>query len=82
MKLYGYWRSSAAYRVRIALNLKGILAEQFSVHLVRDGGEQHTAAYRALNSLELVPTLVVGDDEDRDALAQSCLLYTSPSPRD
>lgn len=71
MKLYGYWRSSAAYRVRIALNLKGILAEQFSVHLVRDGGEQHTAAYRALNSLELVPTLVVGDDEDRDALAQS-----------
>ncbi|MGI2098938.1 maleylacetoacetate isomerase [Shewanella glacialipiscicola] len=71
MKLYGYWRSSAAYRVRIALNLKGISAEQFSVHLVRDGGEQHKAAYIALNPLELVPTLVVDDELDVDALSQS-----------
>ncbi|MCL1088540.1 maleylacetoacetate isomerase [Shewanella profunda] len=71
MKLYGYWRSSAAYRVRIALNLKGISVEQLSVHLVRDGGEQHAAAYSALNPLELVPTLVVGDEEDSDALSQS-----------
>ncbi|PIW62362.1 maleylacetoacetate isomerase [Shewanella sp. CG12_big_fil_rev_8_21_14_0_65_47_15] len=71
MKLYGYWRSSAAYRVRIALNLKGISAEQLSVHLVRDGGEQHKAAYSALNPLELVPTLVVGDEEDSDVLSQS-----------
>ncbi|MGL6122874.1 MAG: maleylacetoacetate isomerase [Shewanella sp.] len=71
MKLYGYWRSSAAYRVRIALNLKGITAEQLSVHLVRDGGEQHKAAYRALNPLELVPTLVVDDERDGDALSQS-----------
>lgn len=71
MKLYGYWRSSAAYRVRIALNLKGISAEQFSVHLVRNGGEQHKAAYIALNPLELVPTLVVDDELDVDALSQS-----------
>lgn len=71
MKLYGYWRSSAAYRVRIALNLKGISAEQLSVHLVRDGGEQHKAAYIALNPLELVPTLVVDDELDVDALSQS-----------
>jgi maleylpyruvate isomerase len=71
MKLYGYWRSSAAYRVRIALNLKGISAEQLSVHLVRDGGEQHKAAYRALNPLELVPTLTLDDELDADALSQS-----------
>ena len=71
MKLYGYWRSSAAYRVRIALNLKGISAEQLSVHLVRDGGEQHKAAYRALNPLELVQTLTLDDELDADALSQS-----------
>src|SRR5213079_1146242 len=55
--LYGYFRSSAAFRVRIALNLKGITAEQKSVHLLRGGGEQHGADYRALNPQELVPTL-------------------------
>lgn len=61
MKLYGYWRSSAAYRVRIALNLKGIECEQESVHLVKDGGQQHSDAYKSLNPMELVPTLVDGD---------------------
>ncbi|MFC3853460.1 maleylacetoacetate isomerase [Salinispirillum marinum] len=61
MKLYGYWRSSAAYRVRIALNLKGIAYEQESVHLVKDGGQQHMENYRAMNPTELVPTLVDGD---------------------
>lgn len=61
MKLYGYWRSSAAYRVRIALNLKGIAYEQESVHLVKDGGQQHMENYRAMNPTELVPTLVDGN---------------------
>lgn len=61
MKLYGYFRSSAAYRVRIALNLKGIAYEHIGVHLVNNGGAQHSAAYRALNPSELVPTLVDGD---------------------
>jgi maleylacetoacetate isomerase/maleylpyruvate isomerase len=56
--LYGYWRSSAAYRVRIALNLKGLDYENRPVHLVRDGGEQHRADYQALNPQELVPCLV------------------------
>ena len=56
--LYGYWRSSAAYRVRIALNLKGLAYDNRPVHLVRDGGEQHQQAYRALNPQELVPCLV------------------------
>ncbi|MDG6774953.1 glutathione S-transferase N-terminal domain-containing protein, partial [Thiomicrorhabdus sp. ZW0627] len=67
LKLYGYWRSSAAYRVRIALNLKGLCAEQLSVHLVRNGGEQHQAAFKALNPQELVPALVVTDDTDERA---------------
>lgn len=60
MKLYGYFRSSAAYRVRIALNLKGLAYDAVPVHLVRDGGEQHAAAYRALNPQELVPALEDG----------------------
>jgi maleylacetoacetate isomerase len=59
--LYSYWRSSAAFRVRIALNLKGLRYETRAIHLVRDGGEQHSAAYAALNPLELVPTLVDGE---------------------
>lgn len=61
MKLYGYWRSTAAYRVRIALNIKGIDYENISVHLVKDGGEQFKEDYVALNPAQLVPTLVDGD---------------------
>jgi maleylacetoacetate isomerase/maleylpyruvate isomerase len=57
MKLYTYFRSSAAYRVRIALNLKGLAYESVPVHLLRDGGEQKQAAYKNLNPLGLVPTL-------------------------
>lgn len=57
MKLYSYFRSSAAYRVRIALNLKGLDYELKAVHLLKNGGEQHSAAYRQLNASELVPTL-------------------------
>ena len=45
MKLYTYYRSSASYRVRIALNLKGLQAEHLPVHLTRDGGEQFLAKY-------------------------------------
>jgi len=56
--LYSYWRSSSAYRVRIALNLKGIQYRQKFVHLVRDGGEQHKVEYREINPLGLVPALV------------------------
>ncbi|MBB3167576.1 maleylacetoacetate isomerase [Simiduia aestuariiviva] len=55
MKLYGYFRSSAAYRVRIALNLKGIAAEQVPVSLIK--GEQQQATYTALNPQGLVPAL-------------------------
>lgn len=67
MKLYSYFRSSAAYRVRIAMNLKEIEAEIVPVHLVKNGGEQHSDAYRRINPAELVPTLV----EDDLTLSQS-----------
>ena len=56
--LYGYFRSSAAFRARIALNLKGIKPELRFVHLLKDGGQQHTAAYKTLNPMELIPALV------------------------
>jgi maleylacetoacetate isomerase len=61
LRLYDYWRSSSAYRVRIALNLKGLAYESVPVHLVRDGGEQNRPEYRALNPLGLVPALQHGE---------------------
>ncbi|MET0232589.1 MAG: maleylacetoacetate isomerase [Rhodanobacteraceae bacterium] len=69
IRLYSYWRSSAAYRVRIALNLKGLNYEIEPVHLVRDGGEQHSAEYRRVNPQELVPTLVDGRRVIRQSMA-------------
>jgi len=69
MKLYGYWRSTAAYRVRIALNLKKIAFESISVHLVKNGGEQHSEAYSEINPSHLVPTLVDGDFSLNQSLA-------------
>ncbi|MCK6261717.1 maleylacetoacetate isomerase [Vibrio sp. ZSDE26] len=65
--LYGYWRSSAAYRVRIALNLKKLDYQQVSVNLIKNGGEQHHAHYSALNPSELVPVLI----DDNLKLTQS-----------
>jgi maleylacetoacetate isomerase len=57
MKLYTYFRSSAAYRVRIALNLKGLAYDAVPVHLVKGGGEHLQDAYRAVNPSALVPSL-------------------------
>ncbi len=57
MKLYTYFRSSAAYRVRIGLNLKGLAYDSVPVHLIKDGGQQLAAEYRALNPSALVPAL-------------------------
>ena len=68
MKLYGYFRSSAAYRVRIALNLKGIDYDLGVIHLVRGGGEQHTPQYRQINPAGLVPAL---ETDDGQVLTQS-----------
>jgi maleylacetoacetate isomerase len=63
MKLYSYFRSSAAYRVRIALNLKGIAYETVSVHLVKDGGHNRRPEYRAVNPQMRVPALVTDAGE-------------------
>jgi len=56
--LYSYWRSSAAFRVRIALNLKGLAYQTIPVNLIRHGGEQHVASFRSINSQGLVPVLL------------------------
>lgn len=68
MKLYTYFRSSAAYRVRIALNLKGLAYEAVPVHLLRGGGEQLQPAYRAVNPAAMLPAL---EDDSGAALTQS-----------
>jgi maleylacetoacetate isomerase len=67
LTLYSYFRSSASHRVRIALNLKGLPYTYLPVHLLKDGGQQHTAEYQRINPAELVPTLV----DDGHALGQS-----------
>jgi len=69
LTLYSYWRSSAAYRVRIGLNLKGLAYAQVPVHLVQDGGQQHAAAYTTLNPQHLIPSLQHGDLILRQSLA-------------
>lgn len=69
MKLYTYAASSAAYRVRIALNLKGVAAEQMPVHLLKDGGEQLKAEYAALNPQRLVPALATEEGVLSQSLA-------------
>jgi maleylacetoacetate isomerase len=80
MKLYGYFRSSAAYRVRIALNLKGLAPERAHVHLRR--GAQRADDYLAVNPQGLVPALVT---DDGDVLTQSLAIIewldeTHPQP--
>jgi maleylacetoacetate isomerase len=79
--LYSYWRSSAAYRVRLALNLKGIDYRIQPVHLARDGGEHRQPAYLAINPQGLVPLLVDGEVKISQSLAIiEYLEETSPSP--
>lgn len=63
VKLYTYFRSSAAYRVRIALNLKGLPYEMTPVHLTKDGGRQHTPDFHAINPQERVPALELTSGE-------------------
>lgn len=60
LRFYGYFRSSAAYRCRIAFGLKGVSPEFVPIHLRRGGGEQHEAIYLAINPQALVPTLMIG----------------------
>ena len=79
MKLYNYFRSSAAYRVRIALNLKGLTPENEFIHLLKN--EQRTPDYLQLNPAGLIPTLVDG----KEVLTQSVAIIeyldeTHPMP--
>ncbi|MDH4181677.1 MAG: maleylacetoacetate isomerase [Betaproteobacteria bacterium] len=81
MKLYNYFRSSASFRVRIALNLKGLPYEYVVVHLTKDGGQQFDPSFRALNPDALIPVLA---DDDR-TLTQSLAIIeyleeTHPEP--
>ncbi|MDW8478822.1 MAG: maleylacetoacetate isomerase [Xanthomonadales bacterium] len=69
LTLYSYWRSSAAYRVRIALNLKTLPYRIVPVNLLAEGGEQHRAPFRELNPQRLVPVLVHGERVFRQSLA-------------
>jgi len=69
--LYDYWRSSSAWRVRIALHFKGIAFERRVVNLIKDGGEQHTDAFRTLNPLGQVPVLVTEEKDGARTITQS-----------
>ena len=81
VKLYSYFRSSASYRVRIALNYKGVPYEYAAIHLLKDGGQQFSEAFRALNADALVPVL----EDEAHLLTQSLAIVeyleeTAPDP--
>ncbi len=80
IRMYGFWRSAASFRVRIALNLKGLPFEEEMIDL--DAGEQHAPAYRAINPQAVVPSLII---DDGPPLTQSlaileCLDEVHPVP--
>jgi maleylacetoacetate isomerase len=82
VKLYSYFRSSAAFRVRIALNLKGLSYETIPIHLVKGGGQHKSAEYRAINPQMRVPALRLAEG---DVLLQSLAIIeyldeTHPQP--
>ena len=81
MKLYGFWRSLATYRVRVAMALKGLHAEEISIDLLK--GKQHTDEYKAVNPQGVVPALIL--DEGGPPLFQSLAILeyleeTQPQP--
>jgi maleylacetoacetate isomerase len=80
--LYSYFRSSASYRVRIALNLKGLNYEYRAIHLLKNGGEQYSAEYKSLNPQSQVPCLI----HNQRAISQSVAIVEyldqiAPEPR-
>jgi maleylacetoacetate isomerase len=82
VKLYSYFRSSAAYRVRIALNLKGIAYDTISIHLIKDGGHNKRPEFRAINPQMRVPVLVTpaGDTLTQSLAIIEYLDETHPQP--
>ena len=71
INLYSYFRSSAAYRVRIALNLKQLDYQVIPIHLLRDGGQQKTPEYLQINPQGLVPSLLITEEQNSFLLSQS-----------
>jgi maleylpyruvate isomerase len=71
LTLYGYWRSSSSWRVRIALHHKSLAYTDRPVHLVRGGGEQHQEGYAGVNALREVPVLEIEDPRGSRRLTQS-----------
>jgi maleylacetoacetate isomerase len=69
VQLYSFFRSSAAYRVRIALNVKGLPFETVPIHLTKDGGRQHSPEFHAVNPQERVPVLALPQDVLLQSLA-------------
>ncbi len=81
ISLYNYFRSSASYRVRIALNLKGLSFDYIPIHLTKNGGEQFNETYKRLNPYQLVPLLVDGNRQINQSLAiMEYLDETYPDP--
>lgn len=85
MKLYSYFRSSASYRVRIALNLKGLPYETVPVHLLKDGGQQFAPDYLKLNPDGVIPALIDDMQDQAAVLTQSLAIIeyleeTHPAP--
>jgi maleylacetoacetate isomerase len=83
VQLYSYFRSSAAYRARIALNLKGLSYDTIAIHLTRDGGQQSSPAFRAVNPQMRVPAMALANGE---VLLQSLAIIeyldeVQPEPR-
>lgn len=71
MKLFGYWRSSSSWRVRVGLALKGVDYEYVAVHLVEEGGRQHEEGFRKKNPLRQIPVLQWEEDGEVHRLSQS-----------
>ncbi|QEY50577.1 maleylacetoacetate isomerase [Legionella longbeachae] len=69
MKLYDYYRSTACYRVRIALNIKNVSYEKINIHLINHGGEQHSPEYHKVNPQGLVPSLEINGHVISQSLA-------------
>lgn len=72
--LFNYFRSSTSYRVRLALEVKKLTYEYKPVHLLNNGGEQHSAEYRALNAMGGVPTLVHEKNNQKNVIGQSIVI--------